>query len=108
MGSLECLALPPDSGLPNRESVAVGAHPEKREGPRTVATDRGRQALASDDEFGGIQLFGRGGAAVDEVGDAVPRFQQLALLGGVQLPLGEAGLVQRGPEAVSGPREVVP
>src|SRR5262249_2702007 len=74
-GAVEQPRLRTDWSILQGKSVAVGAHAEEREGLRSVATDLRRQALAPSDEFCGIELVGRGGTPVDEVGDAVTGFQ---------------------------------
>src|ERR1044071_3501272 len=105
-GALEQPRLRTDASILQHKSVAVGASAEKLERLRAVAGYLGGKAFAAGDEFGGIELVCRGGAAVDEVSDAVAGFQQLALLRRVQLPLSEAGAMERRPEAVARAREV--
>jgi len=82
--------------------LAVRTHAEKGDGFRAVAPQLGRDAFASGDELGGVELLGRGGAAVDEVGDTVAALEQLVLLGRVELSAGKTRQVQRRPEAVAG------
>src|SRR4249920_4143492 len=87
--------------------MAIGADAEERDRPRAVAPDLGGQALAPGDEFPRFELIRGCGGAVDQVDDAVARFQQLELLGWMQLPRREPGAVQRRPEPVARAREVM-
>src|SRR6185503_3643112 len=84
LGPLESFALTSDLRLFDRKSLAVRTHAEKGDGFRAVAPQLGRDAFASGDELGGVELLGRGGAAVDEVGDTVAALEQLVLLGRVE------------------------
>ena len=67
----------------------------------------GCQPVSSLHEFPGRELVGRGGAAVDEVGDAETAVQQLLLLRRVKLSRGKSGEMQRRPETVARTREVM-
>ena len=74
---------------------------------RAVAAQLGEQLPSAAGDFPGAEFAGRGGGAVDDVGDANAGFQQLALFLRRQLPRGEAGAVQGRPEAVAGAGEVL-
>ena len=81
--------------------------------PRTAST-RGRYSATSSARRGGAlaqllggELRGRAGRPGHDVGDAEPVGQQLAVLVRREQPRGEPGQVDRRPEAVAGPGEVV-
>src|SRR6185503_18846910 len=75
---------------------------------RAIPAHLGRETPAPGDELLRRELIGARGGALDQIGDAVARAQQLALLRRVQLSRREPGGVQRGPETVSRTREVMP
>src|SRR5215475_14688547 len=54
------------------------------------------------------QLRGRGGRALDEIGDAVAALEQLAFFRRRKQPVGKSSLEQSRPEPVAGPGEVMP
>jgi hypothetical protein len=89
------------------EAVAVSADAEESYEYRAILSDLCGELFAPGDEFGRVELVGRRGGAVDEVGDAVAVLEELALLGGMEQARAEAGGVQGRPEAVAGTGEVM-
>jgi len=88
--------------------MAEGADAQKGDDARPVAAHLGGEPAASGSELGGGDFFGSGGGAIHEVGDAVALAQQLCLLRRMKQFRREARLVQRRPEPVARPGEVVP
>src|SRR6185295_7947942 len=105
--TFKTLRLRPNGGVFQGKGVAVGADAEKGEGLRAVAPHLCREAFAAGDKFQRLELVCGRGAAVHQVGDPVAAGEQLGLLGGVKLPVGEAGKMQRRPEAVARTGEVM-
>src|SRR3954462_10764024 len=103
----EALRLLAERGAAHAEGVAIGADAEKRDDLRLQSPHLGGEAPAPDDEFLGRDFIGGGGSPVHKVGDAVASAEQLALIRRMQEPCGEARGMQRGPEAVAGPGEVM-
>ncbi len=88
--------------------MAVGADAEKCHRRWTIAPHFCSEPSAAGDEFLRRELIGARGGAIHQVGDAIAALEQLALFRRMQQPVAEARRMQRGPEAVAGPREVVP
>jgi hypothetical protein len=107
LGPFEALRLAANGGFPYAESMAIRTHAEERDDARPIPPDLGGEPPAAADEFMRLELLGRRSGAVHEIADAVARREELALLGGMQLPARKAGSVQDRPEAVAGAREVV-
>ena len=106
-GAFEGARLPADRHTAQPEGVAVGADTQESDDPRRVAAHLLRKPVSSLHEFLGRQLGGGGGAAIDQVGDAVAAVQELILPRGVQLRGRKPGAVKRGPESVAGTGKVV-
>jgi len=87
--------------------MTIGTHAEKSHRTRTVASNLARQARTPGDEFRGLELSGAGRGTPDQVGEPVTQPRKGFLLRRMQQPGREARRVQRGPEAVAGPGEVV-
>src|SRR5205823_9131239 len=67
-------------GAPDAERMAIGADAEERDHSRPQPVHLGGEALRAGDELLRRDLVGGGGGAIDEIGDAITRLQQQALL----------------------------
>ena len=90
---------------PNESRYAVTPAMAMYRGCSRAASSR--EPGAAGLELGAGQLRGLGGGPGDQVRDAQPVAGQQILLTGSQPPGGEARSVQRGPEPVAGPGEVM-
>jgi hypothetical protein len=100
--------LRPDRGARRVERHAVRGDPDDREPPRTQPLHQRPQAVAAGAQLRVAQLVGPCRRSVHHVRDAQPEGGQLTLLRGQQAARGEPAQVQRGPEPVAGPAEMVP
>jgi len=95
-----------DDGARAGEGDAVGGDARDGDDARPTGTDQREQAVRAFLEFGRRELGGLRGSAGCDVADAKSEVSEFGLFGWFQLPAGEAGQVQRGPEPVPGPGEV--
>jgi serine/threonine-protein kinase len=91
-----------------RERDAVRRHAEHREHLRSVLAHLGVERLTALYHLAVGHFGGGRGRARHHVRDAVPEWQQFALLARIEQPRGEAGGEERGPKPVAGPPEVAP
>ncbi len=103
----ELFRLPSQFRLWPTERGAIRRHPEKGDHPRPIALHLPRQPACPVAQLFVTQLVGGRGRGIGDVGNAVSVFEKASILRRVQPPVGEAGGMQRRPEAVAGPREVV-
>ena len=97
-----------DDGAWRVERHPVGGDPDDREPPRPHLVCQVAQTASARPHLVVGQLVGPRRRPRDHVGDPEAERAQLVLLGGAQQARGEAGAVQRRPEPVAGPPEVVP
>jgi hypothetical protein len=97
-----------DGGPRPGEGGLVGADPQHGHHLRPDGGRLGGQPGPAGPQLLGPQLGGARGGPLDQVGDPQPEGQQLGLLVGGELPWGQPAQVQRLPEPVPGPGEVVP
>jgi hypothetical protein len=90
-----------------RERRAVGEQADDRHEPRDVAAHGALQIGGAGAQLLAREVARRARGARDDVRHAHAVGRQLAVLVGAQPPRGVARGVQRHPEAVAGPREVV-
>jgi len=90
------------------ECGAVGADADYGDDPRTVAADLALERSSSGAQFVVLEFRGSRRSPCDEVGDPTATGQQLELIRGRKQPRREAGGVERRPETVARPREVLP
>jgi len=107
LGVAEALALPAGDGLRPREGQAVGLDAHDGDAHRRVAAHLALEAATARHVLGPRQLGGVGGRARDEVRDPAADIEQPPLVPRREHVIGEARAVQRAPEAVARPREVV-
>jgi len=88
------------------ESRTVSAEPDKSDCARPVAAHFGGQPAAAGDQLVRRQLVRGRGAAVHQIGQAVAELEQAAVLRRIEASRREAGVVQRGPEAIARTGEV--
>jgi hypothetical protein len=106
-GAFECVGLPAEGCLGTREGMPIGAQPEKGDRSRLVAADLRPQPFASGDEFRRRELVGCGRRAAHEIGQSEPMLQRQVFFGRVKEPRSEACGVQRRPEPIPRPCEVI-
>jgi hypothetical protein len=106
-GGLQPLRLKPEACTRPVEGEAVRADADHRYASGPKARHLPRKRLAPGPELVSGELGGRDGRAGDQVGDSDTLAQQEPLLPGLEQPAGEAGGVERRPEAVARSGEVV-
>jgi hypothetical protein len=104
---LEAIRLQAERRLRATEGMAIGAQAQKRHAPRAIAAHLPCKPPAARDEFFRPKLIGAGGCACHEIGQPVPLFEQQVLFRRMQQPGRKARGVERRPEAVAGPGEVM-
>src|SRR3954447_22703979 len=107
-GLAEGSLLRTDHGLRLLEGGPVRRDAQDSQPLRSEATHLLAQQPTPLDDLRAAQLVGPRRRPRGDVGDPETQPQQLVLLGGQQLPWREPGAVQRRPEPVAGPGEVVP
>src|SRR5205814_2645726 len=88
------------------EGDPIRAYTDERDHPRAVATDLSLDPAPPPAQVVRCELVRARGRAVDEVRDAQPSPKERRSFPRLEQPIGEAGGVERAPEAVSRPREV--
>ena len=89
------------------ERDAVSADSDDSDPTGMIASGLSREPGTAANQLVGRQLVGARGGSRHEIGDAAATCQQFRFFPRRQHPIGEACRVERAPEPVSGPREVV-
>jgi hypothetical protein len=108
LGPADALRLPAQHRLRPVEGDPPGGDAEDGDDPRPPGGDQLGQGGGAGAQLLGVELGGGAGRAVDEVGDAEAVAEQLGVLVRGEPARGEPGEVQRRPEPVARPGEVVP
>jgi len=87
--------------------MTIGTHAEKRHHAGTIPSNLAGQPGSPGDEFRRLELVGACRCPADQVGKSITQARKHLLFRRVKEPRRKAGGVQRGPEAVTGSREVV-
>ena len=107
LGAADSFRLFADADASVAECILIRTNAEDSDDARAIPADLRCQAVGTGAQFLFHELRGVGRGAVDEIGDAVAVFQQLALFVRRKQSRREAGFVQRGPEAIAGAGEMV-
>ena len=108
LGPREVLVLPTAGGTRPAERDAERAHADERDRVRAIAPDLRQDAAGAAAQLVRVELVRARRGAVHEVRDADAPRQKSALVVRRDHAVGETRRVKDPPEAVAGPREMVP
>ena len=106
-GAFEALGLLAERRLWRGECEAIGAHAQESDDAGPVAPYLSLQPLSPIEELGRVEFVSACGGAGDQVGEAVPLFEEEILFPWPEPARREPAGMQRRPEAVAGAREMV-